>query len=69
MEVTIDEVGDFRVTVQRKRRTSGTSNVLPTLVTIHDIGSNRECYMEFLEREYNKQVGATITSKCLGFVK
>jgi len=53
VNLTVERVGDFRVSIQEKVTTSPK---LGALVTIHDIGLNRQCYMDFLNKEYNVQL-------------
>jgi len=52
-KLTVERVGDFRVTIQEKVTSSAK---IGALVTIHDIGLNRQCYMDFLNKEYNAQL-------------
>ena len=45
-------VGDFRVTVQEKNTES---KKIGSLITIHDIGLNRQSFQDFFNNEYNLQ--------------
>jgi len=49
----VEQVGDFRVTIQEKVTTSPK---IGALVTIHDIGLNCQSYQDFLKNEYNVQL-------------
>jgi pimeloyl-ACP methyl ester carboxylesterase len=53
VNLTVERVGDFRVSIQEK--VTGNPKI-GALVTIHDIGLNRQCYMDFLNKEYNVQL-------------
>lgn len=50
--LTTEIIGDFRVTVQEKS-TEGPK--VGALVTIHDIGLNKQSFQDFLKNEYNLQ--------------
>lgn len=45
-------VGDFRVTVQEKNTVS---KKIGCMITIHDIGLNKQSYQDFFQSEYNVQ--------------
>ena len=49
----VEQVADFRVTIQAKK-TNGVK--LGSIVTIHDIGLNCESFMDFFNKEYNAQL-------------
>lgn len=53
INLTVERVGDFRVSIQEK--VTQTPKI-GALVTIHDIGLNRKCYIDFLKKEYNAQL-------------
>jgi len=49
----VEQVADFRVTIQGKR---GYGAKLGAILTIHDIGMNCESYMNFFNKKYNEQL-------------